>query len=71
MSYPPLLKRRTQRLIDLNTYGVLTIDASQPSMNLHPTAVRLNKQYSHQCLPRTYVHNICPCALPRDLLEYR
>jgi len=47
------------------TYGVLTLDVFQPSMNL------CNKQHKSPVCPCTHVHNFRLFALPHDWLQYR
>jgi hypothetical protein len=46
-----------------NIYAVLTIRASQTSMNLYRTGAFRSNKFSHHSLPSTYVHNIRHFAL--------
>lgn len=46
-----------------NLYGVLTIHASQTSINLYHSATFLRKEFDLQSLPSSYIHHTCHLAL--------
>jgi hypothetical protein len=47
-----------------NIYGILTLYASQTSMNLYWTGAFCSKKFNHHSLPSTYILNICHFAPP-------